>query len=188
MSWSAPPLPFSGRRSRQAHAQIGTADPITIIGASNHEGLPHGGVPPPRWGRRSAWLAVLTTVPSGLWRMATAVGIPVGVSDQIRHEHYGFPGWGRRTCSGSHSCWSASPCPTASSPTTSPEPSDPTFASRTAARAAWHVPSVRSARDRRRCEQLKFSPPRLSPISREQIERRLRLTTWTPAPQRGPGF
>lgn len=66
--------------------------------------------PPPRWARRSAWLAVLTTVPSGLWRMAMAVGIPVGVSDQIRHEHYGFPGGGRRTCSGSHSCWSAWPC------------------------------------------------------------------------------
>ena len=37
---------------------------------------------------------MLTTLPSGLWRMAMAVGIPVGVSDQIRHERYGFPGWG----------------------------------------------------------------------------------------------
>lgn len=50
--------------------------------------------PPPRWARRAAWLAVLTTVPSGLWRMAMAVEIPVGASDQIRHELYGFPGWG----------------------------------------------------------------------------------------------
>ena len=49
---------------------------------------------PPRWARRCAWLAVLTTVPSGLWRMAMAVGIPVGASDEIRREHYGFPGWG----------------------------------------------------------------------------------------------
>lgn len=49
---------------------------------------------PPRWARRCAWLAVLTTVPSGLWRMAMAVGIPVGASDQIRREHFGFPGWG----------------------------------------------------------------------------------------------
>ncbi len=37
---------------------------------------------------------MLTTLPSGLWRTAMAVGIPVGVSDQIRHERYGFPGWG----------------------------------------------------------------------------------------------
>jgi len=50
--------------------------------------------PPPRWARRAAVLAVLTTVPSGLWRMAMAVGIPVGASDEIRRERYGFPGWG----------------------------------------------------------------------------------------------
>lgn len=50
--------------------------------------------PPPRWARRAATLAVLTTVPSALWRMAMAVGIPVGASDQIRSERYGFPGWG----------------------------------------------------------------------------------------------
>ncbi len=50
--------------------------------------------PPPRWARRAASLAVLTTVPSGLWRIAMAVGIPVGASDQIRRERYGFPGWG----------------------------------------------------------------------------------------------
>lgn len=50
--------------------------------------------PPPPWARWSAWLAVLTTVPSGLWRMAMAVGIPVGASEEIRRQHYGFPGWG----------------------------------------------------------------------------------------------
>lgn len=50
--------------------------------------------PPPRWARRAAVLAVLTLVPSCLWRMAMAVGIPVGASDQIRSERYGFPGWG----------------------------------------------------------------------------------------------
>lgn len=37
---------------------------------------------------------MFTTVPSGLWRMAMAVGIPVGASDEIRRQHYGFPGWG----------------------------------------------------------------------------------------------
>ena len=50
--------------------------------------------PPPRWARRAATLAVLTTVPSALWRMAMAVGVPVGASDQILSERYGFPGWG----------------------------------------------------------------------------------------------
>ncbi len=50
--------------------------------------------PPPRWAQRAATLTVLTTVPCGLWRMAMAVGVPVGASDQIRQERYGFPGWG----------------------------------------------------------------------------------------------
>jgi len=39
-------------------------------------------------------LAVLTTVPSGLWRMAMAVGVPVGADSDYRRQHYGFPGWG----------------------------------------------------------------------------------------------
>ena len=50
--------------------------------------------PPPRWARRAAVLTVLTTVPSALWRIAMAVGVPVGASDQILSERYGFPGWG----------------------------------------------------------------------------------------------
>ena len=68
------------------------ADPGDTVDRS----ITHGrdSAPPPRWARRCAWLAVLTTVPSGLWRMAMAVGVPVGASDQIRREHYGFPGWG----------------------------------------------------------------------------------------------
>lgn len=54
----------------------------------------HVPAPPPRWARRCAWLAVLTTVPSGLWRMAMAVGVPVGASEEIRRQQHGFPGWG----------------------------------------------------------------------------------------------
>ena len=50
--------------------------------------------PPPRWAQRAATLAVVTTLPSGLWRMAMAVGVAVGASEQIRQERYGFPGWG----------------------------------------------------------------------------------------------
>lgn len=49
---------------------------------------------PPAWARRCAWLAVLTTVPSGLWRTAMALGVPVGASEEIRRQQYGFPGWG----------------------------------------------------------------------------------------------
>lgn len=48
----------------------------------------------PRWARRAAVLAVLTTIPSALWRIAMAVGIPVGVSEEVLSERYGFPGRG----------------------------------------------------------------------------------------------
>ena len=48
----------------------------------------------PRWARRAAVLAVLTTIPSALWRMAMAIGIPVGVSEEVLSERFGFPGWG----------------------------------------------------------------------------------------------
>lgn len=48
----------------------------------------------PRWARRAAVLAVLTTIPSALWRMAMAVGIPVGVSEEVLSERFSFPGWG----------------------------------------------------------------------------------------------
>ena len=46
------------------------------------------------WARKAAVLAVLTTIPSALWRMAMAVGIPVGVSEEVLSERFGFPGWG----------------------------------------------------------------------------------------------
>ena len=49
---------------------------------------------PPRWARRAAAVAALTTVPSGLWRTAMALGAPLGVVPAYRQEHYGFPGWG----------------------------------------------------------------------------------------------
>jgi hypothetical protein len=48
----------------------------------------------PRWARRAAVLAVMTTVPSGIWRLSMALGLPVGVDESYRREHYGFPGWG----------------------------------------------------------------------------------------------
>lgn len=39
-------------------------------------------------------MTVLTTVPSALWRIAMAIGIPVGASQEVVAERYGFPGWG----------------------------------------------------------------------------------------------
>lgn len=47
-----------------------------------------------RWARRAAVLCVLTTVPSGVWRVAMTVEIPVGVDGTYRREHFPFPGWG----------------------------------------------------------------------------------------------
>jgi hypothetical protein len=47
----------------------------------------------PRWVRWVTHAAVLPPLPSGLWRLAMAVGIPVGFSDaQLRRGH--IPGWG----------------------------------------------------------------------------------------------
>ncbi|MFI9720436.1 hypothetical protein ACIHFE_12365 [Streptomyces sp. NPDC052396] len=47
----------------------------------------------PRWASRAAHLAALTTLPSGLWRVAIAVGIPVGLghSELVQMD---APGWG----------------------------------------------------------------------------------------------
>ena len=50
--------------------------------------------PPPRWAVRLATLTVLTTVPSALWRMAMAVGVPVGADGSYVDDHYGALGWG----------------------------------------------------------------------------------------------
>ncbi len=47
----------------------------------------------PRWARRAAVGAALTNVPSGLWRLAIAVGLPVGLA-QSEYDHVHAPGWG----------------------------------------------------------------------------------------------
>ncbi|MGW2252363.1 hypothetical protein ACWCXH_19475 [Kitasatospora sp. NPDC001660] len=53
-------------------------------------------VPPaPRWAELAARAAVCTTVPSGLWRIALGVGVPVGFGGAMAEEvrRY-YPGWG----------------------------------------------------------------------------------------------
>ncbi|MEQ3553910.1 hypothetical protein WIS52_25835 [Pseudonocardia nematodicida] len=48
---------------------------------------------PARWARRAAYLVSLCTPPSGLWRIAMGLGIPVGYSAE-RMSAEGYPGWG----------------------------------------------------------------------------------------------
>ncbi|MBV6700093.1 hypothetical protein [Kitasatospora aureofaciens] len=50
--------------------------------------------PAPRWAIRAAHAAALTAVPSGLWRIAMALGLPVGYSDEVLRESFHIPGWG----------------------------------------------------------------------------------------------
>lgn len=49
---------------------------------------------PPRWAVRAAHAAALTTLPSGLWRIALAAGIPVGYSEASARELFDAPGPG----------------------------------------------------------------------------------------------
>ncbi|GAA1145514.1 hypothetical protein F4556_002936 [Kitasatospora gansuensis] len=56
--------------------------------------LPPAVLPAP-WAVRAAKLAALTTVPSGLWRLALGVGIPVGFSGATERQMTAhMPGWG----------------------------------------------------------------------------------------------
>lgn len=47
----------------------------------------------PRWARLAALGAALTNVPSALWRVAIAVGVPVGLA-QSEYDQMGAPGLG----------------------------------------------------------------------------------------------
>jgi hypothetical protein len=46
----------------------------------------------PRWVNVAAHVVPLTTLPSGLWRLALGIGIPVGFSGELA-ELYAAPGW-----------------------------------------------------------------------------------------------
>ena len=48
----------------------------------------------PRWALWVAHAAPLCVLPSGLWRLAMSIGIPVGFSDAVLREDYDLPGWG----------------------------------------------------------------------------------------------
>ncbi|MFF0435526.1 hypothetical protein ACFYU9_25305 [Streptomyces sp. NPDC004327] len=55
---------------------------------------PNATAPAPRWAIRAAHAAALTAVPSGLWRIALAFGLPVGYSAQVLRHDFHIPGWG----------------------------------------------------------------------------------------------
>ncbi|MFJ9691251.1 hypothetical protein [Kitasatospora sp. NPDC101183] len=50
--------------------------------------------PPPRWAVWAAHAAALTTVPSGLWRIALGFGLPVGYGESVLREQFDIPGTG----------------------------------------------------------------------------------------------
>ncbi|MGV4981269.1 hypothetical protein ACVB8X_11005 [Streptomyces sp. NRAIS4] len=47
----------------------------------------------PRWARRAAAAAVWVNLPSGLWRVAVVLGVPVGLGDS-EYDAMLLPGWG----------------------------------------------------------------------------------------------
>lgn len=51
-------------------------------------------LPAPRWAVWVAHAIPLCVLPSGLWRLAMTVGIPVGFSEAVLREDYDLPGWG----------------------------------------------------------------------------------------------
>ncbi|MGW1172116.1 hypothetical protein ACWD4P_00165 [Kitasatospora sp. NPDC002543] len=73
---------------------------INARGTAHRIGSTAPVVPPaPRWARIAAGAAVLTTVPSGLWRIVFGFGVPVGFSGATAAafaEHQ--PGWGTVYC------------------------------------------------------------------------------------------
>ncbi|MFE6053693.1 hypothetical protein ACFQ6N_23315 [Kitasatospora sp. NPDC056446] len=83
--------------TRRAEAALPDALPSAVPSA-----LPAGvpDVPPaPRWARLAAKAAVLTTVPSGLWRIAFGFGVPVGFTGATAATFSAHqPGWGTVYC------------------------------------------------------------------------------------------
>ncbi|MGW6545607.1 hypothetical protein ACWGBH_22555 [Streptomyces massasporeus] len=55
---------------------------------------PHAVAPPPRWARWAAHAVPLVALPSSLWRLAMAAGVPVGYSEEVLRTDYDIPGTG----------------------------------------------------------------------------------------------
>ncbi|KUJ39630.1 hypothetical protein ACZ90_69150 [Streptomyces albus subsp. albus] len=50
--------------------------------------------PPGRWAVRAAHLTALCVLPASLWRIALALGVPLGYSAQTLRQDFDAPGWG----------------------------------------------------------------------------------------------
>ncbi len=86
---------MTNQMTKHRPPETSTVDRRTSDGSATLASPPAREVrPPPRWARRLATLTVLTTVPSALWRMAMAVGVPVGADGSYVDDHYGALGWG----------------------------------------------------------------------------------------------
>lgn len=86
---------MTNQTTKHRPQEMSTVDRRTSDGSVAAAAPPGRGVePPPRWARRLATLTVLTTVPSALWRIAMAVGVPVGADGSYVDDHYGALGWG----------------------------------------------------------------------------------------------
>lgn len=48
----------------------------------------------PKWANRAAHATVLVVLPSGLWRIAMGLQIPVGFTEKGLREEFAIPGWG----------------------------------------------------------------------------------------------
>ncbi|WP_328955503.1 hypothetical protein [Kitasatospora purpeofusca] len=75
----------------------GTSAPGTTVAATPRAARKRAVRPDgtPRWAELAARAAVWTTVPSGLWRLALGVGIPVGFSGELAAVfENNTPGWG----------------------------------------------------------------------------------------------
>ncbi|MGW3182805.1 hypothetical protein ACWDD9_26360 [Kitasatospora sp. NPDC001119] len=73
---------------------------ITARGTAHRAAATAPNVPPaPRWARLAARAAVLSTIPSGLWRIAFGFGVPVGFSGATAAAYGAHqPGWGTVYC------------------------------------------------------------------------------------------
>ncbi|WP_031070098.1 hypothetical protein [Streptomyces sp. NRRL WC-3742] len=65
-----------------------------MITATDPHTDPHTVPPAPRWAVWAAHAAALSTVPSGLWRIAMGFGLPVGYSEQVLRHTFRIPGVG----------------------------------------------------------------------------------------------
>jgi len=81
-------------RPDQGEGQTQT-ERTTAMTSTTAPALPSTAAPAPAWAVRTAKLAALTAVPSGLWRVALGFGVPVGFSGVLeRQMRAHMPGWG----------------------------------------------------------------------------------------------